>query len=133
MNNVPQKIEKFMVEQILIQGYRHLLGDPMFESEPFYTLNIGDKVSRIGDGRNTSTHRTFDVSPYMTYVGSYVASDGEKYYCFKLPEDGVSGWSLFRQKTDVYACFVDVKGLVGQHNDRILNLFCYVPQFKLVL
>lgn len=121
-----------MVEQVSIQGFRHLLGSPEFKKEPFYSLNVGDKVSRIGDGRNTSTHRTLDISPCMTYAGSYIASDGQKYYCFKLPESGVSGWSIFRYKTDVYACLIDLDGLIGRQNDKIPNVFCYVPQFKIV-
>lgn len=121
-----------MVEQVLIQGFPHLLGDPVFKSEPFHSLKVGDKVSRIGDGRNSSTHRTLEITPYMTYAGSYIASDGEKYYCFKLPESGVSGWNLFRPKTDVYACFFDLGSLIGRQNDQIRTAFCYVPQFKIV-
>lgn len=120
-----------MVEQILIEGYPHLIGDPILQRESFHSLNVGDKVSRIGDGRNTSTHRTLHITPFMTYAGSYVATDGEKYFCFKLPDNGVSGWNLFRSKKDVYTCMVDLGELIGLQNHNIPNVFCYVPQFKL--
>lgn len=120
-----------MVEQVCISGFPHLLGDPSFNNESFHSLKVGDKISRIGDGRNSSTHRTLEITPYMTYSGSYIANDGKKYFCFKLPENGVSGWNLFRQKTDVYACLVDLDVLIGRQNHNIQTVFCYVPQFKI--
>lgn len=126
------------MEQVLIQGYPHLKGEGIsFKDEPFYDLVIGDKITKIGDGRNNGTYRTLEVTPFMTYVGSIELEDGTvdpKYYAFLLPEQGVIG-----TKEPVYCLISDVGvmedgiGYVGRKNFQIMNFYCYVAEFHKVI
>lgn len=125
------------MEQILIKGYPHLKGSDVLQylrNEDFFSLHVGDKVSQIGDGRNNSTHRTLYIKPYMTYAGVYCSPDeNEKYYCFLLPKNGVSGWNIFNPEQPVYSCFVDVGNkLIGLQNFSKKVCFCYISDFELV-
>lgn len=125
------------VQHVLIKGYPHLVGTDahlLLHQENFFSLHVGDKVNRIGDGRNNSTHRTLLIQPYMTYAGSYSwPEDRQKYYCFLLPPGGVSGWDEHNPEVPVYSCFVNIADkLVGLQNFKNHTCFCYIPEFTLV-
>ena len=125
------------IEQILIQGYPHLKGNNVPKhlcNEDFFSLHVGDKVNLVGDGRNSGTYRTLQINPYMTHAGTYHSTiDNQKYYCFKLPKSGVTGWNLFNQEEAIYACFVNVNNsLVGLQDFKNQTYFCYIPKFGIV-
>lgn len=118
-------------EQISIDGNPCLIGDPPLLEEPFFSLKVGDKITQIGDGRQSSTHRTLYIEPYMTYSGAYDAKDGTKYFVFKIPPERISGWNLFNTKKNIYMCFLNIENhLIGLQHFNFANCFCYAPFFK---
>ena len=125
------------MEQILWKGYPHLKGEGIkFNPEPFYDLIVGDKITTIGDGRENGTHRTLEVRPYMTYVGSIKIPDGtgETYYAFLLPEQGVVGTTepVYCLINNLEAKGEDGKNYVGRKNLQIMNFYCYAAEFTKV-
>jgi len=72
-----------------IQHFAHIMGNDIeFENEMFFTLNVGDKVRKIGKGNPTSSNRTLVITPYLVYVGSKLLpfnGKEDKFFMFLLP------------------------------------------------
>jgi len=92
----------------LISERQCLIGNPPIDEIPFLTLTPGDKVSKIGNGNKKGGENSgnrFDtfINP-TTYKGIY--SDNEsKYLVFQLPDNSVSGWSLFNPEENVFLAY----------------------------
>lgn len=71
-------------EKISIKGTLGLRGNPEFDNKPFFDLQVGAMVKKIGDGRENGCYRTDDfVSPFR-YCGS-IQIDDDEFYAFELP------------------------------------------------
>lgn len=110
---------------IMIEGYPMLDGYSEFELKDRFDLKIGDKINQIGrltkSGRESSSCRVMKITPHMTYSG-LVRIQGIEFMAFKLPEDGVSGFTAEYSKREIFSLWkvVEVKGYEPElilHND----------------
>lgn len=103
------------MKKTLIDGQPCILGDCNFIKESFLGLSPGEKVSQIGNGKNTGCYKTLRLKSYMTYTGSIVI-DNEKRFAFEIRPEEIEGWSLFNQPKKVYLLFIECAGDVGKEN-----------------
>lgn len=114
-------------EKICIQGFPALKGDPGQElvKQPFLDILPGDKISGVGrfteSGKESSSCRVLEVSPFMTFSGWFYCNK-VSYLAFRLPDDGVAGWSLFNPQMPVYVLFIP-NVISGYEPELILQNF----------
>lgn len=81
-------------EYLIIDKKLALKGNSLqFNNEKFFTLETGQYVTQIGDGRETGVYRTdFFVEPFL-YMGSFEGVDDNgsvKYFAFQIPKSILS-------------------------------------------
>lgn len=111
-------------DKILIQGYKMTYGKPYLEETEKFGLNPGDKINRIGrktaNGCDSYSCRMKEFSPFIEYSGLFHLK-GQEFMAFKLPEGGVSGFSLFKEVRDIYSLWqpIDHSGS-GEESELLL-------------
>ena len=80
------------------------VGEINFLKESFFKIQPGDKISQIGDGRETGSYRTDKFTYPVEYKGSFLSDqygdESNKYYAFKVPielspDDGLNYFLLY--------------------------------------
>jgi hypothetical protein len=95
-------------KKVMISNRQCFIGTPPLQKTAFLSLNIGDKVSKIGEGTvngiETSSNRFDYFKKYAIYRGVYL--EGKKnYLVFELPDESVLGFDLFKPEEKVFLAY----------------------------
>ena len=109
------------MHRVLIEGCKHLMGNPMGEIEkiPMFDLQPGDKIKQIGrttdNGKFSSSCRLLKLTTYVTYSGVWTCEE-DQHLAFKINPDEVDG---LRKDENVYMLFDIVHDPQKNHTELI--------------
>jgi hypothetical protein len=92
-----------------INGFTAFRNPAIINPEPFLDLKPGDKANQIGrlnkNGKETSSCRVDKFTLLLTYRGT-VEYDDEKWICFEIPPEGLSGFDLFHPEEPIFIMYM---------------------------
>lgn len=111
----------------------------LIQPVPFMSLNVGDKLNRIGKYPKksySSSSRVDEFTKLLTYRG-IVEYENERWLCFEVPADGLSGFDLFSPERSVCIMYQILQ--VEDYTELLVpymsrhggSIFIYKPEFAI--
>ncbi|MEL5718267.1 hypothetical protein [Treponema pedis] len=90
----------------VISGLPCLLGNPFLKKKD---KGYPEKIYSFGNGKSTGAYTTLRFSLPLSYAGESVI-DGRTFDLFKIPENGITGRTLFNANSPVYLLLEEDNG-----------------------
>lgn len=121
------------MEPVLVKGIRCIKGrNIQFENKVCFGLQAGEKVSKIGIWKSTSSYESKFI-PYVIYSGQ-IQVEEDLYAAFLLPREGITGWTEDNPEQPLYMLFLisEEFNILYQINDKVPNAYPHKPIFERV-